>query len=542
MKIFGRNAIFVAAAFFLGFLACGCWDQTTGGMQGDSAELKDLGSTIESLANVIVPQPMKVEGYGLVSGLRGTGSSECPPRIRAYLTRYIRKQLPGGSNLDIDKYIDRPDTAVVLVEGVIPPLLPKGRYIDVLVSTLPGTQTTSLEDGWLFETELRVAGSFGVAMRVPADAKGPIFTDRLGASPADSKIGHILAGGKALENRRIMLVLKKPDLEMTNRIRNRINGRFGRGTARAITAGQIELNVPAGYSRRPQMFIGMVRTTYLTQEPQLNQKRIAVHVRRLAESPDKIASEVALEAIGNECLDELSVLLKSPDERVRFHAARCTLNLGGEAGLLALREIALNNSSPLRFDALLAITVGAARNDAAAVSRMLLKDENFLARLAAYEQLRELDDTVVSQEQIAGNFFIERISQTKEKVIFVYRTGQPRVVLFGSPISCRGNIFLGSADGDITINAPSGAKYVTIIRKHPKRPDVIAQLRSSFEVGDIVRTLCDDPLKKGEKGRGGLGVTYADAIVLLKQMCDKGAVQAEFHAGPMPNFALNVKK
>ena len=83
---------------------------------------------------------------------------------------------------------------------------------------------------------------------------------------------------------------------------------------------------------------------------------------------------------------------------------------------------------------------------------------------------------------------------------------------------------------------------MTIIRKHPKRADAIAQLRSSFEVGDIVRALCDEPRKKGEEGRGGLGVPYSDAIVLVKQMCDKGAVQAEFHAGPMPNFGLNIKK
>ncbi len=542
MRKYCRNMVFVSAALLIVFLGSGCGQETTGGMQDDSAALEDLGPTIESLANFIVPGPIKVEGYGLVSGLRGTGSSECPPRVRAYLSRYIRQQLPDGSNLDVNKYIDRPDTAVVLVEGIMPPLLPKGRYIDVLVRALPGTQTTSLEAGWLFETELKAAGSFGVTMRVPADAKGPIFTDRLSENPPDRTIGHILAGGKILQNRRIMLVLKDPDLEMTNRVRNRLNGRYGRGTARGITAGQIELKVPTEYNQRPQMFIGMVRKTYLTQGQELNQQRIEAHVRRLAESPDKVAGEVALEAIGNQCLDELSVLLESPDERVRFHAARCTLNLGGERGLVVLRDMALNENSPFRLDALAAITVGAARNDAAAVSRRLLRDENFLVRLAAYEQLRELDDVAVSREEVAGNFYIERLAQTREKVIFVYRSGQPRVVLFGSPIKCRGNIFLGSADGDVTINASSGADYVTIIRKHPKRPDVIAQLRSSFEVGDIVRTLCDDPPKEDEEGRGGLGVSYADAAVLLKQMCDKGAVQAEFRAGPMPNFGLNVKK
>jgi hypothetical protein len=65
---------------------------------------------------------------------------------------------------------------------------------------------------------------------------------------------------------------------------------------------------------------------------------------------------------------------------------------------------------------------------------------------------------------------------------------------------------------------------------------VIAQLKSTFDLGDIIRTLCEQPLQKGEKGRGGLGVTYADVIALLKQMCDKGAVEAEFWAGALPKI------
>lgn len=541
MNIIGRNVVLVTAMLLAAFLAFGCGERTAD-KGPDELSLEGLGPTIESLGRVVAPQPVKVEGYGLVSGLKGTGSAECPPRIRAYLSRYIRRQLPAGGKVDVDKYIDRPDTAAVLVEGIVPPMTAKGRYFDVLVSALPGTQTTSLEGGWLFETELKPAGSFEVATGIPADAKGPIFTDKLGDVKIDSRIGHVMAGGKVLGEYRMGLVLNKPDHATTNAIRNRIGGRFGRDTARATTAGQIELSVPARYSLDPHRFVLMVRALYLTQEPQLNQRRIGTLVRRLADSQDKYASEIALEAIGNECLDELSVLLKSPDELVRLHAARCTLNLGGDAGLLTLRQIALDENSAFRFQALASITIGAARNDAAAVAKLLLRDDNFLIRVAAYEQLRELDDTAVAQEQVAGSFYIERITQTQKKVIFVARAGQPRVVLFGTPILCRGNIFLGSADGNITINAPSGAEYVTIIRKHPKRPDVITQLKSSFEVGEIVRTLCDEPPKEDEGGRGGLGVSYADAIVLLKQMCDKGAVQAEFFAGPMPNFGLNVKK
>ena len=542
MNVIGRKLGFVVTTLLGVCLACGCGRQAASEKPGDLASVENLGPTIGSLARVVSPEAIKVEGYGLVSGLKGTGSAECPPRIRAYLTRYIRKQLPPSSRANVEQYINRPDTAVVFVEAIMPAVASQSQYFDVLVTALPGTQTTSIEGGWLFETELKIAGSFGVTTEVLADAKGPIYTDKISSFRADNRLGHILAGGKALREYKVALVLNKPDFETAGIIRDRLNGRFGRNTARAPVSGRIELTVPAKYKERTQRFIAMVDRMYLTQDPALDEQRVTVFVRRLAGSEDKYASEIALEALGNKSLARLGVLLNSPDERVRLHTARCMLNLGSDAGLLVLRQIALDTDSAYRIEALAAITAAAARDDAAGISRMLLRDGNFGIRLAAYEQLRKLDDVAVVQEQVAGNFYLERIAQTDEKVIFVSRTGQPRVVLFGAPISCLGNIFLGSADGDITINAPSGAKYVTIIRKHPKRPGVITQLKSSFEVGDIVRTLCDEPPKEDEWGRGGLGVSYADAIVLLKEMCDKGAVAAEFRAGPMPNFGLNIKK
>jgi hypothetical protein len=211
------------------------------------------------------------------------------------------------------------------------------------------------------------------------------------------------------------------------------------------------------------------------------------------------------------------------------------LNLGSDVGLETLRQIASTKNSFYRIDALEAIMAAASRNDAAVISRKLLRDDDFKIRLAAYEQLRELDDILITQELIARDFFLEQITQTPHKGIYVSRSGLPRIVLFGAPLYCRENIFVQSPDGNITINAPPGQQYVTIIRKHPKRPNVILQLKSSFELSDIIRTLCEEPLKKEGKRRVGLNVSYAEGIALLQQMCYIEAVEAEFRAGPLPN-------
>ena len=508
----------------------------------DFASPAELGPTIDSLVRAIVPEPTPVEGYGLVVGLENTGSAECPPQIRKYLRQYILKQLPAKSGINIDEFINSPETAVVAVEGVIPEIASKNEYFDVRVSALPSTQTTSLDGGRLLKAELRMPGTFGAGMRILADAEGPVYIDKISEGRIDKRAGHILAGGRVFDEYKVVLVLQKPDFKMANQIRNRINGRFGDNVAKGISSDRIDLIVPPEHKQRKHRFISIVKAMYLVPDTELNNERIRFYVNRLLRSADPYASEVALEAIGNECLDELGVLLSSPDGKIRLHAARCMLNLGSDAGLVALRRIAQDKESPNRIEALEAIALGAKRNDAVSISRKLLRDDDFQIRLAAYEQLRRLDDVAVVQEFIGRSFYLEQISQTGHKSVFVSRSGQPRVVIFGAPIRCSGEVFIQSKDGDVIINAPAGQQYVNIIRKHPKRPGVIAQLRSSFEIDDIIRTLCNEPPDEEEKRRGGLGVSYADAAALLKQMCDMGVVDAEFHAGPMPKIGLNIKK
>ena len=63
------------------------------------------------------------------------------------------------------------------------------------------------------------------------------------------------------------------------------------------------------------------------------------------------------------------------------------------------------------------------------------------------------------------------------------------------------------------------------------------KLQSSFKLSDIIRTLCGDPVvKEGSGLRPGLGVSYSDVTSLLKQMHDNGAIDVQFHAGPLPKI------
>jgi hypothetical protein len=524
-----RKTVYSAIIGVLFVAGCGT---RVGG--GGSAE-PDLGDTVGSLAEVFGPELIGVEGYGLVGGLQGTGSGECPPQIRTYLKQYILAQLP-EPRADVEELISDHNTAVVQIRGTMPTATGRDKYFDLRVEALAGTRTASLEGGWLWRVELRPAGAFGIATKALAVAQGPVFIDTVSAPVIDKKMGYLLAGGRVLDEYRITLALRRADYRVARRISDLLNTRFTEGTANAVSAGVIELKVPPAYGEQKERFISIVKATYLRDTAESTEERVNTFVGKLAGGEnDKDASETALEAIGRPALAKLAALLNSSNEETLFRAARCMLNIGSDEGLAVLRFIAMDKRSAYRIAALQAVTAAARRSDAASIARVLLRDEDFAVRLAAYEQLRKLDDVSITQELVGGKFFLEQVAQG-HKDVYVSRSGQPRMVLFGAPINCRANIFVQSADGDITINAPAGQEYVSLMRKLPGRPRV-AELRSSFDLSDIIRKLCEEPvIRDGHPLRSGLNVSYADAIGLLKQMCDSGVVEADFHAGPLPEI------
>ncbi len=451
-------------------------------------------------------------------------------RVKAYLEKYIRTQSP---KTDVEAAISSRNTAVVLVEGFLRGPIFKNQRFDVKLTAVGGT--TSLEGGNLLGVDLFERGRIGISLKTLATAEGPVFIDTIGGGKTDKKTGYVLAGGRVLDEYKINVVLREPDYRTAARIRDRLNdGRFGQEIATAISDGLVQVKMPAKYRRQKQRFIQLIKATYLAERQDITKNRVITFARKLAVSEDKEGSEIALEAIGRESLGKLAVLLKSSNEEVRLRAGRCMLNLDGNAGLQTLREIAMKQGSAYRVEALEAIVTAARRNDAAAIAQRLLRDDNFDIRLAAYESLRKTDDIAITQSIVGGNFYLDQIVRSK-KGIFVSRSGQPRVVLFGAPLYCRENLFIVSGNGNIIINSSPGSKHVSIMRKLGRRLPI--RLESSFELDDIIRTLCEEPVGKKHPG---LSVSYADMIALLKQMCEKGAIKGikaeDFRAGPPPKI------
>jgi hypothetical protein len=417
---------------------------------------------------------------------------------------------------------------------MILPAASKNQRFDVRVTALPGTQTTSLEGGWLYGVDLVEARQVGIGIKPLATAEGPVFTDSaLPGSPEsgrggqDPRTGYVLGGGSVVEEYKVNLALRLPDYRIVSQIRNRINERFGYEIAVALAPGSIELRIPTKYLDAKGRFIQLVRATYLVGSPELTEKRIMTHIEKLAGSKDKGASEIALEAIGNAALPKLAALLNSSDPEVRFRAARCMFNLGDQKGRETLWGIVTDKESSYRLEAVEALVNTSAGQDVTSMLQSLLRNDDLSIRLIAYENLVRLKDASVSRKLIANSFYLDQVTQTGKPAILVSRRIQPRVALLGSPIYCRSNVFIETHDGTITINVPAGEKYATIIRKHPRRPDTIIHLKSSLDLADIIETLCREPLTPTAQGGPGLGVPYSTLVGLLNKMVDSGAVQAK---------------
>jgi flagellar basal body P-ring protein FlgI len=493
----------LSAIFFLSACAPG------GGPAPGATDETIPAATIGELTDFVYPSSIAVEGYCLVGGLAGTGSSQCPPDIRRYLEQYILKQLPGQKN--ISPIIDSPNTAAVYLYGIIPPIPYKNQRFDIKVTALADTQTTSLANGNLLPAELNARGRFGIGAKILASASGPVFIDMLSGTSVDKKTGYILAGGRVLDDYRINMTVKEASFRLTNRIRNRINERFGSNIAHALMAGQLALDVPKKYKGQEQKFIALVKAVTLVDNPQTISDRINKVANELDSSPSKESAEIVLESIGKPAAEKLVSLLNSPNPEVVFRAARCLLNIGDDRGLVPLRNIVLDKTSAFRIEALKAITYGARRNDAAVISIRMLRDEDFNIRLAAYEQLRTIDDVTINKSFIGRNFSLEQITHPKIKDIYVTRSGEPRIVIFGAPI-----------DSDT----------VTIIRKLPDIPPIT--LLSSYNLEDIIQTLCEEAfVRENSPVRPGLNVSYSEIIAVVKKMCMNGAIPAEFRAGPL---------
>ena len=205
----------------------------------ESVRLKDLGRIEGVRENSLI-------GYGLVTGLAGTGDSS---RSRATLQSVANMLLQFGITVTTDQINSR-NVAAVMVTATLPAFSRPGDKLDVNVSSLGDAR--SLVGGTLLMTPLN-----GPERRIHALAQGPLsvggFKYDLNGNVVQKN--HPTAGsvpGGAIvelgastylikEQNIITILLFEPDFTTASRITDSLNASFGKDAAKAVDAQRVEV-------------------------------------------------------------------------------------------------------------------------------------------------------------------------------------------------------------------------------------------------------------------------------------------------------------
>jgi flagellar P-ring protein precursor FlgI len=226
----------------------------------------------------------QLQGFGLVSGLDGTGdSANAIPYMRRamvnMLERFGMPQMPEGSM--------RPkNVASVFVTVNIPPFAKPGQLIDVTISSAGDAK--SLQNGYLIQTPLR-----GADGRIYAVAQGPIslggfgFGTDTGAQITKNAptVGRIPNGGiveKEIpvtlmdENGYIEAYLNNPDFTTATELADKINKNL-LGNAKATDASTVRVFVTSTYRNNVPELIARIEN--LTISPQNGAAKVILDER-----------------------------------------------------------------------------------------------------------------------------------------------------------------------------------------------------------------------------------------------------------------------
>ena len=509
----------------------------------DSMAFRD---TVSEVAWIEGLRRMRVRGYGIVAGLGTRGSSECPRSVRQRLVQTMYKMERfaerGRDALPItpEQIIDDRDTAVVTVGGEIPAAAQVGDRFDLTVRALPGTQTTSLEGGRLYDCDLHIqreVGGGAIEGRCLATGAGPAFVNpwsqsESAATRANPRIGTILGGGRVGKARRVRLVLEHPSYRQAIAVAECINARFPkqRKVADGQTPAHVKLRIPREFADNPKHFLDVVRHLYLPTTPGFLDRRAAALVEEMLD-PDAPHMDIVLafEGIGRTTLPLLQKLYGDARAHASFYAGVAGMRLADRAAVEPVAACALNPRSPYRVAAVRELSATKDMYRPASVLRTLLDDADPRVRVMAYEGLRKRNDVAVTSTLIGGdNFYLDLVQCSGRNLVYATRTGERRIALFGETTRCVPPVFFCDDDGMITISAQEGDQQLTLLRKARFRDRVSPPIPAPLNVADLIPMLGGDPVVEDGDLVSGLVVPYSLVVKVLADLCGSGSLNADF--------------
>jgi flagellar P-ring protein precursor FlgI len=214
-----------------------------------SFPLRARAEKLRELVSVAGARDNQLIGYGVVTGLNGTGDDITAPLAMQSTLAMLRRL---GVQVDARQLRLR-NIAAVTVTATIPAFARPGTKLDITVSSIGNAR--SLEGGVLVQTVLK-----GADRRSYAVAQGSLV---LGGFAAKGKSGSSISNGSVTAGRvpegalvereiptkfvnsgKLNLSLKKPSFTLASRVAKAVDDSLGEGSAAATDGGSVEVTVP----------------------------------------------------------------------------------------------------------------------------------------------------------------------------------------------------------------------------------------------------------------------------------------------------------
>ncbi len=516
-------------------------------VQPDAPVVKDppiLRGAIGAMATLRGDEYLLVSGYGIVVGLDGTGSSDAPPGVRASMermmtTRGVGRETYGMGWTTPARMLDDRDTAIVVVQAALPPGAPEGASFDVLVSALPGSATTSLEGGRLWEADLRAGPPRvgGADTPVIARASGELFINPFadpaasGADAINRRSGRILGGGTVVQGRDLFLALNAPSHARARSVAAAVNNKFPRGpedkdkTAVGLNEEIIEINVPKRYANRADEFVPLLLAT---RADPLFPDEWARRYSRALKSRFDLATPLSwrLEALGEVAIPFLRDLYAISDSIPRLAALRAGARLGDPLSAPHLIDMASSGPSNVRAKAIELLGELPSDPGVNVGLRELLDAPEIEIRVAAYEALAARGDPVLDRKVVADRFLMD-VLPAAEPTVYISQQEQPRIVIFGSGLSVKRPVIASGWSDRLMVAADSPTDPLRLYYlDHRTRESVTHTVPS--ELPDLIEFLAHE--QTPEQPAPGLNFTYSAVVGALHELWKADAFEAAFIA------------
>lgn len=257
----------------------------------DMVRLKDLGKLKGWRDNTLV-------GYGIVTGLAGTGDS---PTNRT--TRQTIANVLSQFNVAVtpDEVQSR-NVAAVMVSATLPPFAREGDQVDVLVTSMGDAR--SLVGGSLLVTPLKAPNGAIYAL-----AQGPLSVGgyrydmngnvvqknhpTTGMVPAGATVEKGVSSSLMAQDGTVTFVLSEPDFSTADRLSTALNEAFGRSLAQPKDAEGIRIEVPADERGNLVHFLAQVENVWVKPD---RRARVVINERTgtVVSGGDVTLSKVAI--------------------------------------------------------------------------------------------------------------------------------------------------------------------------------------------------------------------------------------------------------